>query len=403
VSCALCHRIGSDRLGTSESFTGRFSIASPSVGQPAEMFGPFEIDAGRSSVMRSATRAIPAESSHVQQSELCATCHTLYTTALGPQGQVIGSLPEQVPFLEWRHSAFRGERSCQACHMPAVDHPMPISSVLGEPRAGLSRHAFLGGNFFILRMLNRYRAELNVEALPRELEAVATGTIQQLQADTAIVAIARVEQEAAQLTIDVVVSNLTGHKLPTGYPSRRAWLHVTVRDRDGRAAFESGSVDGRGAIAGNDNDAAPSRFEPHYDEIGRAGEVQIYESVMADPSGAPTTGLLSATSFVKDNRLLPRGFDKRSAIADIAVVGEASQDDNFEAGRDRVRYVVDLTHASGPFEIDVELRFQPISFRWAQNLTPYRSEETRRFVSFYEAMAGGSSVVIARDVRVIER
>ena len=46
---------------------------------------------------------------------------------------------------------------------------------------GAGRHTFLGGNFFMLRMLNRYRTELGVEALPQELEAEAQATIAQLQ------------------------------------------------------------------------------------------------------------------------------------------------------------------------------------------------------------------------------
>ena len=41
--------------------------------------------------------------------------------------------------------------------------------------------------------------------------------------------------------------------------------------------------------------------------------MQIYESIMGTPAGAPTTGLLQATQYLKDNRLLPRGFDKRTA------------------------------------------------------------------------------------------
>ena len=39
-----------------------------------------------------------------------------------------------------------------------------------------------------------------------------------------------------------------------------------------------------------------------------------------------TTGLLKGLRFVKDNRLLPRGFDKASADADIAVRGDAAAD-----------------------------------------------------------------------------
>ena len=40
--------------------------------------------------------------------------------------------------------------------------------MLGQPRAGVSRHTFVGGNFFMLRMLNRYRAELGVVAVLRK-------------------------------------------------------------------------------------------------------------------------------------------------------------------------------------------------------------------------------------------
>jgi hypothetical protein len=347
--------------------------------------------------MRSATAMTPAEGAHVRDSEMCATCHTLYTQALGPDGKVLGELPEQVPYLEWRHSAFREERSCQACHMPAVTGPTRISSVLGQPRDGMGRHTFVGGNFFMLRMLNRYRGELGVEALPQELEAAARATVAQLQRDTATVSVAAASGAApGQLALDVTVRNLTGHKLPTAYPSRRAWLHLSVRDGEGRVVFESGAIEPSGLVRGNDNDADPGRFEPHYTEIRGEDQVQIYESVMGDVDGAVTTGLLRAIAYLKDNRLLPRGFDKATAAADIAVIGEARQDADFTAEIDRVRYLVDTAGRTGPFRVEVELRYQPISFRWAQNLAPYDAMETRRFLSWYDAMAGASSEVLAR-------
>jgi hypothetical protein len=310
VSCTLCHQIGPERLGSRESFVGGFVIAPRNATGERRMFGPFAIDRGRSTIMRSATGMTPAESSHLRQSEVCATCHTLYTQALGPNGEVIGELPEQVPYLEWRHSAFREERSCQSCHMPEVAGPVRIASVLGDERPHLSRHTFVGGNFFMLRMLNRYRSELGVEALPQELEAAALATIGQLQRETATLSVASVDARAGELAFDVTVGNLTGHKLPTAYPSRRVWLHVTVHDPNGDRVFSSGAIEPSGLIRGNDNDADPGRFEPHYSEIRHQDEVQIYESVMQDASGAVTTGLLQATGYAKDNRLLPRGFDK---------------------------------------------------------------------------------------------
>ena len=181
ASCSVCHQIGPDRLGTRESFNGGFVLAQPTPDGERRMFGPFKVDRGRRRIMRSATGMTPAEANHVRASEVCATCHTLYTQALGPKGEVLGELPEQVPYLEWQHSAFRQERSCQSCHMPEIAQPTRIASVLGEERMGAGRHTFLGGNFFMLRMLNRYRNELGVEALPQELEAAASATIAQLQ------------------------------------------------------------------------------------------------------------------------------------------------------------------------------------------------------------------------------
>jgi hypothetical protein len=395
VSCSVCHQIGPERLGTRESFNGGFVLAQPTPNGERRMFGPYEVDLGRQTIMRSATGMTPAEGTHLRESEVCATCHTLYTKALGPKGEVLGELPEQVPYLEWQHSAFRQEQSCQSCHMPEIAQPTRITSVLGEDRTGVRRHTFLGGNFFMLRMLNRYRTELGVDALPQELEAAAGATIAQLHRQTASLTIARAEGDSINMAFDVTVRNLTGHKLPTAYPSRRAWLHVAVRDRDGQVIFESGAIEPSGLIRDNDNDVDGARFEPHYTEIRSGDQVQVYESVMRDVNGNVTTGLLRGTGYIKDNRLLPRGFDKGTAVPDIAVRGAAQQDPDFVAESDRVRYVVSTAGRNGPFQVSAELRYQPISFRWAQNLRAYDAMETRRFVTWYGQMASGSSEVLA--------
>ncbi|MBI2149231.1 MAG: hypothetical protein HYU27_01325 [Acidobacteria bacterium] len=400
VSCTLCHQVTSQKFGTPESFTGGY-VVDAKLPAPRPIFGRFEVSPGHTTVMRSATGFKPTESRHIEQSELCATCHTLYTKALGPRGQVLGRLPEQVPYLEWRHSAFREEKSCQACHMPAVLEETPITNVLGQPRKGFPKHVFRGGNFLMLRMLNRYRADLGVTATPHEIDASVRRTVEHLQSETASVSIAHSVLAYGKLDIDVDVHNLAGHKFPTAYPSRRAWLHLTVKDQTGRTVFESGAVTTKGQIAGNDNDADAARYEPHYTEVRNADEVQIYESIMVDSNGTVTTGLLNALRFIKDNRLLPRGFDKTSAEPDIAVVGDAAKDGDFIEGRDRVRYSVDVGAAGGPFQIEVELRFQPISFRWADNLRKYDAPEPKRFVSYYDAMSAASSEMISRTTLTV--
>jgi hypothetical protein len=204
-----------------------------------------------------------------------------------------------------------------------------------------------------------------------------------------------------RLEVDVAVRNLAGHKLPTAYPSRRAWLRVTVHDGQGRLVFSSGAVEPTGAIVGNDNDQDNTRFEPHYREIQSADQVQIYEAIMGTEKGAVTTGLLSAVSYLKDNRILPRGFEKRTAPGDVAVHGDAFADPDFGAGEDRVRYLISVAGAPGPFVIEAQLWYQSIAYRWAENLRGYRAMEPQRFVSYYDQMASESAIMLARAARTV--
>jgi len=394
ISCTVCHQIAPDKLGTRESFNANFSLLPTRADGTRLIFGPYQVDNGRQSIMRSVTGFVQSEATHIRQSELCASCHTLITEAYGPNGEVIGSLPEQMNYQEWLHSAFsKEERSCQSCHMPRAEGPIRISSVLGDARDRLAQHVFVGGNAFMVRMLNRYRNELGVAALPSEMEATARATMRQLQDETATVSISPLEINGRELAFSVDVSNLTGHKFPTGYPSRRAWLHVTVRSGS-TVVFESGAVDATGAIRGNDGDVDSHRYEPHYERITQPDQVQIYEPILGDRSGTPTTGLLTATQYLKDNRLLPRGFEKSAAPAEIAVHGAALGDADFTASGDRVRFAVEIS-GEAPYSVDVELRYQSIGFRWAHNLEGYDAPEPTRFVSYYRSMSSTSSMVVA--------
>jgi len=397
VSCSLCHQISREKLGTHESFVGGFVIGAANAQGERTEYGPFAPDAGHRRIMRSSTKGfVPTESPHIRESEMCATCHTLLTKTLGPGGKEIGELPEQVPYQEWLHSEYRTARSCQSCHMPQVAEDVPITSVAGQPRTGVARHQFLGGNFLIQRILNAHRNELAVESLPQELDAAATRTLSHLESESARLRIENLEVRQGRLEAVVAVENLAGHKLPTAYPSRRVWLHFTVTDAAGRTVFESGAFRPTGAIEGNDNDADPARFEPHYAEIRTPDQVQIYEAVLGGPDGAVTTGLLTAVRYLKDNRLLPRGFDKHTADKDIAVAGEALQDADFAAGGDRVRYSVPVAGGQAPFQVTVELCYQSVAYRWNENLRRYDAGEPRRMVGYYQAAAAESMAVLAR-------
>jgi hypothetical protein len=147
---------------------------------------------------------------------------------------------------------------------------------------------------------------------------------------------------------------------------------------------------------GNANDENPLKFEPHYREITSSQQVEIYEPILKDSQGQVTTGLLHAVGYLKDNRLLPHGFEKATAIKDIAVVGEAADDPRFTDKGSSVRYVVSTENRTGPFNVEAELWFQPIGFRWAHNLAPYKADEPERMVRYYEGAARASAMLLAK-------
>jgi hypothetical protein len=401
VSCSVCHQITGEGLGTRASFVGGFKIDTTKPPGQRQEYGPFAIDKGHATIMRSSATFQPTEDNKVIRSaELCATCHTLLTKALDAQGHVIGELPEQVPYQEWLHSNYNAGSSCQDCHMPKVPADVPIASVLPEPHSGFSRHTFVGGNFFMPRLLNRYRHDLAVSTLPEDFDSAALRTIAHLQSQAAQIPIKRLEIRNSRLEAEISIENLAGHKLPTAYPSRRVWLHLTVRDRLGKVLFESGALHPDGSIEGNDNDQDPTRFEPHYAEITRPDQVQIYEAILADPAGRVTTGLLTGVRYIKDNRLLPYGFEKGTADPYVAVHGDAQTDPDFVGGGDTIRYSVAVSGSEAPFQIEAELWYQPIGYRWAMNLKPYDATEPKRFVGYHEAMASGAAVMLVRATAV---
>lgn len=397
VTCSVCHQISKQKLGTRESFNGGFVVETPASKGDHPEYGPFAITRDRQRIMNSSTAGFqPTQAEHIRDSALCGSCHQLYTTARGADGKDIGYLPEQMPFLEWMHSDYPSKSTCQDCHMPEVPGQVNISSVLGVARTGLHQHVFVGGNFVMQQMLNRYRDELQVAALPQELNTASEGTLAFLGSQAARLEIREAQILGGRLQARIAVQNLSGHKLPTAYPSRRAWLHLAVHDRNGHTVFESGALNPDGSIVGNDNDADPSRYEPHYREITSGDEVEIYESILKDSDGRVTTGLLAAVGYLKDNRLLPTGFDKQTAEKDIAVIGDAAEDPNFSSGEDLVSYSVPVSEGDGPFHISVELLYQPIAFRWAHNLAPYKATETQRFVGYFDSMSSATSTVLAR-------
>jgi hypothetical protein len=378
VACTLCHQIQAKNLGTAASFTGHFTI-----GTERRIFGPYEDVV--TMPMRHHVDYTPAFGAHTQDSKLCATCHTLFTPALAADGKVIGEFPEQVPYLEWRNSDYaRRGQQCQDCHLPRLDEPIKISSRPPwlDPRQPFWRHQFAGGNAFMLSLLTGNAETLDANADSEQFKSMIAKSRDQLRHAAKL----RVsgERQGDALTLRVQVENLTGHKFPTGHPYRRAWLHVRITDRRGRTLFESGATDREGRIVGLDD-----VYPPHRDVITKPDEVQIYQAVMADADQRPTWSLLRAASYLKDNRLPPKGFKPGGVDAPhIAVLGVDS-DANFHKqanGRDQVTYHVPISDVRRPLVAEVELLYQSVPPESAARLMKSSAPAASEFARLYAAM-----------------
>lgn len=404
VSCTVCHQIQDTNLGQPESFSGHFEIDTERPSDQRLIYGPYSVDRALVPVMQAGSGFIPAQGQQVKRAELCATCHTLYTPTINAStGEIVGEFPEQMPYLEWLNSDYRDTQTCQSCHMPEAQGGVVLSITGGGPRNPFSKHVFVGGNAYMLSILKRFGEELQVTASAEHFDATIVRTLDQLQNRTANLTVEQVHLSDANLTVDVAIQSQVGHKFPSGFPSRRAWVHLVVRDKDEQVVFESGAVNHPdGSIVGNDNDSDPTRYELHYQRITSPDQVQIYEAIMKDTRGSVTTTLLQGAGYVKDNRILPSGFDKSTVPDDVAVKGKAVEDGDFVGGGDTVQYAIDLGSARGPFSVTVELLYQTVGYRWAQNLRQQEAPEIARFLSYYESVPN-APVVIASEIIEVRR
>jgi len=379
VSCSLCHQIEPSGLGAATSFSGGFTV--PADLPPGERiaYGPYDAPPGQAQIMQSASGFIPVRGEHIQGPEVCATCHTLYTPTVDASGEIVGEFAEQTPYLEWQASAVADAVSCQDCHLPGAAGPVQLSITGGPPRSPFSQHHFVGGNTFMVSVFRAVGERLDVTASSEHFDATLARIEDQLANRSATASVVDAAVADGRLVATVNVGNLAGHKFPTGFPARRAWLHVTVRDGSGMVVFESGASNADGSIVGNDNDADPLGFEPHHERITVPDQVQIYESIVVDTDGAVTTTLLRGAGYVKDNRLLPAGFELAGAGSEVAPAGGAANDSDFAGGSDTIVYDIDVAGAEGPFTFEVEVLFQSIGYRWIENLLGATGAEVERF------------------------
>lgn len=401
VSCTLCHQIkDSADLGTLNGFSGQYEINNTKTiyGQYSDIFP---------NPMINHTGYVPTYSAHVSDSAMCASCHDLKTPFVDSNGTVLSTspeseFPEQMPYTEWQNSIFddsgSNPQSCQDCHMPHTTSKVSNRPMWLGAKDGFARHHLVGANTTMLTLLRDNATALDVTSNNMDLGISRARAMLQSSVN---INIDSVSVSDGDLVANISLENNSGHKTPSGYPSRRMWLNFKVTDSNNNIVFESGAINANGSIAGADNDSNQTVFEPHYNLITSVDQVQIYEPVMGDSDGNVTYTLLRGAQYLKDNRLTPKGFNKLAVPDDIKVYGQAANDDDFNQGSDQITYRVPVD-VSGELTVSVSLNYQTIGHGFLIDL--YQDEHLKQVQTFramYDAQSLKHEQITSAQTTVI--
>ena len=387
VSCGACHQMSEKDLGN--LFSGKLNYDTTRV-----MYGPFDFPFAPP--MRDFVGFTPVFSEHINDEGLCAGCHTLVTNSYNTDGSLSGNFfAEQATYHEWLNSIYAlGEekQTCQNCHIPRIEDSIVISANYAflEGRSPYGLHELVGGNITMLNLMKENKETLGINATDEAFDATIAATEDMLQRRSIELEMDVVaDQGTDSLLVAVKVTNLAGHKFPSGYPSRRAVLQFAVLTSNGDTLFQSGTFDDQWEVAGLDPE-----FEPHYNRIENESQVQIYEFVTADSDGEVTTLLEQAFVGLKDNRLPPRGFKKDHSTYDtVTIVGAALTDADFNmfdngaegSGSDIIQYHIPLNGYSGSVDIHAAMVYQPLPPRWLAPMFATQTDEIATFKSMFDA------------------
>lgn len=430
ISCMVCHQIVDKGEPLLETATGKFNVSQPGEFEKEDgkniswIYGPYK-DVSTHPMMEG-LGIRPKYSSLIKESKLCSSCHTVYLPVFDGKGKPVVDkkdvtgykhVYEQSTYLEWQNSAYQNEvnpkesdvKTCQTCHMPttfpydetgkpltktkianvqdqsypAGDHLAPWDSLFVNRRDTFHRHTLLGINQFGLEFFNQFDSLLGIYKTdymtggPIIPQAIHSSQILATK-QTAELEFVSIKQDKGKLSAEVEVTSKVGHRFPSGVGFRRAFLAFEVYDEGGEVVWASGKTNSLGIILGPDDKPLPSEFfdegangeqiyEPHHRTITREDQVQIYQELVKDPEGRFTTSFISINEHVKDNRLLPKGWKKKTPVIKdpkqleaTQPQGKAVKDPDYGGGGDRIRYLVNLPKGVKAAKVVARLYYQAI-------------------------------------------
>ena len=384
VSCGACHQMSREKLG--DLFSGQLVYDTTRT-----MYGPFEFPFA--APMTDFVGFTPVFSEHINDEGLCAGCHTLVTNSYDTDGNETDNFfAEQATYHEWLNSVYAlGEekRTCQSCHIPRIDDTVVISANFAflEGRSPFGLHELVGGNVTMLNLMKENKEALGINATDEAFDETIAATEDMLQRRSLDLEVTLEEESPDSISFDVAITNLAGHKFPSGYPSRRAVIQFLVITENGDTLFQSGTFDDNWEVKNIDDE-----FEPHYNTINSQDQAQIYEFVTGNSEGKFTTLLEQAFIGLKDNRIPPRGFVKNHSTYDtVSIQGAALSDADFNlnqsfegTGKDIVHYIIPLNGYSGIVNVSASVIYQPLPPRWLQPMFDISTPEISTFKAMFD-------------------
>jgi hypothetical protein len=404
ISCHFCHRMDENGPMGESQIIGNGSVwvddqACGNSSQPCRK-GPYDYSGG-------GTPPHAWEySDFIQSAEFCGACHNVSSPTVDDGGVVEPynklwhngvetalAMPIERTYSEWQSSDFAdlifldgvgddsGElpalktgENCQTCHMPNSESIEARACVfdplngMGEGRriGNLSTHQFAGGNSWIPQVLKgEYGAALEANDLGRNnaFDLTTSYALNMLQNQSALLEATVDSASTDELALSVKVTNLTGHKLPTGYPEgRRMWLNVVVRDNSNTVIYESGAYDaGTGVLTEDAQIKIYETLQGIWDPLADGGNGACE---ITDGDGDKMFHFARNNCVLKDNRIPPLGFSGASNIEMIPVgisyparPGHPGQVVNYDV----TSYQVPLTGQTGPFSVEATLKYQTAS------------------------------------------
>ncbi|MCP3959283.1 MAG: hypothetical protein GY719_15640 [bacterium] len=325
-----------------------------------------------------------AFSQYLVDSDICGNCHNVTSPLLNlidENGMDTGiPFPIERTFMEWQQSDYAGAaradghgassvQGCQSCHMPqASEDPAFACAFQDNDRTGdMATHQLVGGNVWIPTVL---RGEYPALMRDEEYSATIAWATDMLQNRTATVEIVDSSEPTPGEDLDVTVrvTNLTGHKLPTGYPEgRRMWLHATARDAEGDLLWESGGYDFDTGDLTQDAQVKIYEIKPGIWDLNGTGECDT-----SDGAANPLFHFVLNNCIASDNRIPPLGFTGGSdpETAPVAYTyPETSPGSGILVSYDDTDYQIPVpADAVLPITIEARLYFQTVSKEYVEFL-----------------------------------